>query len=126
MGEPSLSSLFASLAQNTGVLVRQEMQLGITEIGDKARKASAHAVWVGAGVVAATVGIGALAAAAILALALVLPAWGAALATGAVFCGVGAALSLKAVASIKTIDPVPRLTVRTLRDDGAWIKEQVG
>jgi hypothetical protein len=120
-----LGELFAELARETGTLVRQEVDLARTEMTSKLKVAVKDVAMVGVGAALALAGGLALLAAAILALAMVLPLWLSALIVGAVVIAIGAGIAMAAIRSLKNIDPVPRATVETLVEDKQWLKEQV-
>jgi tetrahydromethanopterin S-methyltransferase subunit C len=66
-----------------------------------------------------------LGAAAILALALVLPAWAAALIVGGVALLLGLILLLLGRRHVGAQSLVPRRTLRSLREDADWAREQM-
>jgi uncharacterized membrane protein YqjE len=123
--DPSLAKLFSELAQETGTLVRQEVQLAKVELTEKAREAGKDAVLVGSGLVAVNIAVLALVAALILALGTLIPMWVSALLVGVALGVVGVVLMQRGVARLKQIDPVPRATVQTLKEDKTWASRQV-
>jgi hypothetical protein len=123
--ERSIGELFAELAGETSTLVRQEMQLAKTELSQKATEAATDAAWVGAGGALLHAGLLALVAAAIIGLGQIVPAWVSALVIGLVVAGVGYLLVKKGLDAFKRLDPAPRETIETLRDDKNWAKEQL-
>jgi hypothetical protein len=120
-----LGELFGALARDTGLLVRQEVELVKTEMSTKARQAARDAAIVVVGGVIAFLGAGALVASAVLALGTLWPLWLAALVVGGALAAVGAIAALSGVRAIQNIDPVPRATVSTLKEDKRWLEEQV-
>lgn len=123
--ERSLGDLFADLAQDTSTLVRQELQLAGSEIGERASKVGKDLGMIVAGGALLLAGLLAVIATLILALgALGLPTWVAALIVSVVFLGVGAALIARAITALKNADLIPRYTIETLKEDQEWIKEQ--
>lgn len=78
-GDAGVGELVASVTQDLSALVRDEMALAKTEITDSVTKAGLGAGLFGTAGVVALYGVGALLATIVLALALVVPAWLAAL-----------------------------------------------
>jgi len=124
--ERPLGELFKELAGETGTLVRQEVQLATTELTAKASRAGKDAALIGAGGALAHAGLLVLLAALILGLGTMMPMWTAALVVGVVVIGVGYALVQKGIHALKQIDPAPAQTIRTLKEDKLWVKEQLG
>ena len=123
--EASLGELLGTLATETGVLVRKEVQLASTEMTLKAKAFARSAGSLALGGALAFAGILAALAALILALAAWLALWGSALLVGVVLLGGGYAFAKKGLDSIRKIEPIPEQTIETLRDDVTWAKEQV-
>jgi hypothetical protein len=90
--EPPLKEVLVELWQNLEKLVRQEIALATTEVELKAQRFKAELVGAAVGAALMLAGGLALVAAVILLLALVLPAWAAALITGGVAAAAGFAL----------------------------------
>lgn len=120
----SLGELFTELAQETGTLVRKEVELAKVEVTAKAKVAAKDAVSVGIGAGIAAAGALALLAAIILLLGTVMPLWLSALIVGAIVTGAGAALLMKGIRAFQHLDPVPRNTVQTIQENKRWITEQ--
>jgi hypothetical protein len=123
--EPSVSELLGALARNTGLLVRQEVQLASTEMTNKAKTIAVQVGFIGVGGALLHAGLLFLIAGAVLALGGIIPTWVSALAVGAVGLVVGYALVQHAVSALRRLDLVPMQTVKTLKEDGAWAKEQL-
>ncbi len=149
----SLGELFSELAKETSTLVRLEVDLAKTEMGEKAsrvvdvaktemgEKASRVGKDVGflaAGGVLAYAGLLAILAAVIVILDTFLPLWLAALLVGLVVVGIGYLLVKKGLDALKQEDlaptrtmealnregAAPTQTIETLKEDGQWIKDQ--
>jgi hypothetical protein len=123
--ERSIGELFGEFSQDMTLLVRQEIRLARTELSEKATAVSKRLTSVIAGGVAAYIGVLAVVAAVILLLTQVvgIPAWVSALLVG-VAMAIGGFVTLRAgLRALKTIDPAPRRTVETLKDDVRWAKE---
>jgi uncharacterized membrane protein YqjE len=123
--ELSIGELFSQLATETTTLVRQEVQLAKVEFGQKAAEIGKQVGLIGLGGAVAYAGFLALIAAVILLLAQFVPAWLAALAIGILVTAIGYYLSQHHLTALKQMDPTPRATVQTLKDDKNWAKEQM-
>jgi uncharacterized membrane protein YqjE len=124
--EASTGQLLSRLSEQLSTLVRDEAQLAVVEV-----KAKAKAAGLGVGVLAGAglfgfLGLSALVACAIIALALVWPAWLAALAVGAALLVFAGGLGTFALLKLrKGVPPVPQETVANVKDDAAIIRRAV-
>jgi hypothetical protein len=123
--EASVGDLLRSLLIDVALMARHEAELAKLEMKDKgSRLAIAGGLLVGAAVVA-LLALGTFVAAAVLALATVLPAWGAALIVGAMLVVVALALFLIGRARIRSVGSLaPTATIETAREDVAWIRRE--
>jgi hypothetical protein len=122
----SLGELFADLARDMGVLVRQEVGLATTELTHTATRAGRELATVAVGGLVAYAGLLAILAAIIIGLAAAgLPWWLAALVVGVVVALIGGALVQRGLAALKHADLAPRQTVQTLKEDAQWAKDQM-
>ena len=121
----SVAGLLAELADETGVLVRQEIALFKAEIQENLGRLEIGAGALIAGGLIAFTGWLALIAAATLGLSLVLAPWLAALIVGAVMIALGAGLLLFSKSRLRSETLVPRRTLSSLREDRAWIRDQI-
>jgi hypothetical protein len=117
--------LLSELADETGILVRQEIALFKAEIQENLGRLGIGAGALMAGGLIAFTGWLALTAAAILGLSLVLAPWLAALIVGAVMIALGAGLLLFSKSRLRSETLVPRRTLSSLREDRAWIRDQI-
>jgi hypothetical protein len=120
----SLGDLFATLANQTSTLVRQEVDLAKTELTQKAARAGREAGMIGVGGGLALGGYLALVAALIIVLSQFIPLWVSALVVGLVLAGVGYFIIQQGLQALRRLDPAPRQTIATIKDDIAWAKEQ--
>lgn len=124
--ERSIGELFGQLTQDMTLLVRQEIQLARTEMGDKLSRFSTNLISVLAGGFVAYLGGLALVACVILALrdlaniSLAVSA----LIVGAILAIIGWIMLQRGLKEMKRVDMAPRRTVETLKDDVQWAKEQ--
>lgn len=118
-----LPDLLRELATDTATLVRQEIELARAELVHKGKQAGASAGLFGAAAVLALGAFGALTAAFITALALVMPVWAAALVIAVIYAAIGAAAALRGRAALKKVgSPVPDQTATSIRYDAAAIR----
>ena len=120
MENKPLGDLFSELASEMSELVRKEVALAKLEVGQKAKHIGKNVGYLVVG--------GAVAYAAMLAIMLldkVMPNWGAALLVGVVVGVVGWLLISKARAALQATDVTPQQTVETLKEDAAWVKQQI-
>lgn len=122
--ERSIGELFAELANETSTLVRQEVQLAKTEITQKVTSAGKDAGMIGAGGALVYAGLLAVIAAIIIGLGQLIPMWASALVVGLVVIGVGYLLIQSGLSALKRIDPTPRETIETIKEDVDMVKEQ--
>jgi xanthine/uracil permease len=121
----SIGTLLSDLATESVLLIRQELALLKAEMHEKFSRAGQGATAIGAGALIAYSGWLVLLAAAVLGLAEVLPAWLAALIVGLVLLGIGALLLLVGRNRFAAGSLTPDRTLRTLREDQAWLKERL-
>jgi hypothetical protein len=123
--QASLGELFSRLSTQASTLIHQEIQLAQAEMTRKATRAGQNVAIIAVGGV---IGLGAylaLVAALILALAQFMDAWLAALIVGVVLA-IAAAIAVQyGVTKLKEIDPAPRRTIETMRENKEWLTEQI-
>jgi uncharacterized membrane protein YqjE len=122
----TIGELFGQLSQDMSLLVRQEVTLARVELSQKLSRFRQNATSVLAGAAVAYFGALALVAALVLILTQVvgMAAWLAALLVGAVLAVTGFVMVRRSLRDMRQIDPTPRRTVATLKDDVEWAKEQ--
>ncbi len=123
--ETSLGDLFSRLSEQASTLIRQEIQLAQTEMTRKATKAGRNVAFIALGAVIALGAFFSVIAALILVLAQVMEAWLAALVV-AVVLAIAAALPIQyGISKLKQIDPAPRRTIETMRENKEWLTQQI-
>lgn len=123
--ERSIGELFSELAGETGTLVRQEVALAQAELTEKATSVGKN---VGFLVVGGAIGYAALLAvlaAIIIGLAAWIPAWASALIVGIAVGAVGFFMISSALTALKKNDLTPKETIKSLKEDAQWLKNQV-
>ncbi|MGY2084445.1 phage holin family protein [Blastococcus sp. SYSU DS0539] len=120
----STGQLIGQLTDQISRLVRDEARLAQAEVTQKAKKLGVGAGLFGGAGLVAFFGVAALITAAILALALVLPAWLAALIVGVVLLAVAGVLALVGKKDVqKGSPPVPTEAISSVKTDIATVKE---
>lgn len=124
--ERSVGELFGQLTQDLSLLVRQETQLAKTEIQVKVSRAVRDLVSLAAGGLVALIGGLALTATIILLLIdpIGLKPWLAALIVAVVFGGGGYLMLQGGLRDLKNLDPTPRRTVESIKEDIQIAKER--
>jgi len=120
----STGELVSKLSQEVSELIRDELRLAQVEVSGKAKKAGVGVGLLGTAGIIALYGVAVLIATAILALALVLDAWLAALIVGVVLlviAGVAGLLGKNRVA--EAAPPVPSDAIESVKKDVAAVKE---
>jgi uncharacterized membrane protein YqjE len=121
----SISELFAELASETGLLIRQEVALAKVELTQKATRVGRNVGYLVLGGAVAYAALLALLASIIILLANVMSWWVAALVVAVLVGIIAAVLISKALAALKNTDVAPRQTVETLKEDARWAKQQM-
>jgi Putative Actinobacterial Holin-X, holin superfamily III len=126
VNDQQLVELLSALRGEAGVLLRQEVALAKVEIREKVRLTATGAALLCGAALLAVLTAGAVTAAAVLGLAIVLPAWAAALVVASVEGVAGVILALRGRARIGAATPfTPERTVRTVRKDIEWARQQM-
>ena len=124
--DASIGDLIKAMSADLSRLVRDEIQLAQTEISAKAKRAGVGVGAFGGAGVLALYGLAVLIAAAVLGLALVMPAWLAALIVGIVVLAIAGVVALFGKKKVDEAAPVvPQRTVASVKEDVAEIKESI-
>jgi hypothetical protein len=121
----SVVGLLSDLVDEAGLLLRQELALLKVELSEKFGQASSGGIVLAAGAMIAYSGWLVLLAAAVLGLAAVLPGWLAALIVGLLVLLVGGICLFIGKRRLSAGSLVPGRTLRTLREDQAWLRERL-
>jgi hypothetical protein len=121
----SIGALFADLADQISSLVRQEVALFKAELLEKLGLIGRGVGAIAIGALIAFSGWLALVAAAVLGLAIVLAPWLSALIVGLALLGAGAALLYFGRSRLDAEALAMRRTLKSLREDEAWVRERV-
>jgi uncharacterized membrane protein YqjE len=121
--ERPAGELLKDLSQQTGTLVRQEVELAKAELAQKGKQLGAGAGLVVGAAVVALLALGALTACLIAALASAVATWLAALIVAVVYAAIAAALAVVGRGRIqKAAPPAPEQTIETVKEDVQWAK----
>jgi hypothetical protein len=124
--DASLGDLIKAMSADLSRLVRDEIQLAQSEISAKVKQAGVGVGAFGGAGVLALYGLAVLIAAAVLGLALVVPAWLAALIVGVVVLAIAGVVALVGKKKVDEAAPVvPERTVANVKQDVAEIKESI-
>jgi uncharacterized membrane protein YqjE len=117
--------LVRELSAQASRLVRQEVELAKAEMTEKGKKAGIGVGMLGGAAVACLLMLGSLTACLIVALALALSAWAAALVVTALWGVIAGVLVLQGRARLEEMGkPVPEKTVETVKEDVQWLKDR--
>jgi len=123
--ERSFGDLFGSLTSQLGELIHKEIELARTEITANLVRTGRNASLIGVGAVVGYAGFLAIVGAAIALLVEVgLTAWLSALIVGLVLVVLAVVLVQRGRAELTAGSIAPERTIRTLKDDADWAKEQ--
>ena len=121
----SFGELIQNIVSNIQGLIRSEFQLAKTEIREDAATAGKAAGVLVAGLAFGFFGLGFLLLTAVYALNLVLSAWLSALIVGAAVTVLAAILVGAGFGMLKRVNPTPEQTVDTVKEDVAWVRQEV-
>ena len=126
VSETSVGELIGNISNHLSQLFRQEVELAKAELKQEASKAGKAAGMLGGAAFAGYLAIVLLSFALVFALSNVMdPGW-AALIVAVIWAIVGAILFVNGRKKLKTVDPVPRRTAETLKEDARWLKNPTG
>lgn len=121
--DESLGALAHRLTEQVPALVRSEIKLAQAELAEKGRHAGLGAGLAGVGGLLAVLGLGSLTAAAVMALALVMPGWASALIVGVALLVIAGIVALAGRAQVRRAVPArPELAVEGMREDLSIVK----
>ena len=124
--ETSVGELIGNISNDLSQLFRQEVDLAKAEIKQEAGKAGKAAGMLGAAGFAGYLVVILLSFALVAALSNVMdPGW-AALIVAVLWAVIGGVLYSVGRKRLKTVDPVPRRTVDTIKEDAQWLKNPTG
>ncbi len=121
--EAPLAELIKQLSEQSSRLARQEVELAKAELAYKGKRAGIGAGMFGGAGVFGFYGLGALVAAAILALATAVTAWLSALIIAVVLAAIAGVLALQGKTKVQqATPPVPEQATESVKEDVQWAK----
>jgi MFS family permease len=121
--DATVAELVKRLSEQTSRLARQEVELAKTELGEKGKRAGQGAGMFGGAGVFGLYALGALTAAAILALATAVAGWLAALIVALVYGAIAGVLALTGKKKVtQATPPVPEQATESVKEDVRWAK----
>ena len=121
--DKSVPELVKQITAQSSELARKEIELAEAELAIKSKRAGLGAGMFGTAGVLGIFGLATFTAAAILALALVVPGWAAALIVGGVYLGLAGVTALFGGIELRRAKPlVPEQAAESVKDDVKWIK----
>ena len=121
--EASLAELVKQLSEQTSRLARQEVELAKAELAAKGKRAGIGVGMFGGAGMFGFYGVGALVAAAVLALATAVTAWLAALIVAVVLAAIAATLALVGKREVQeAVPPVPEEATESVKEDVQYAK----
>jgi uncharacterized membrane protein YqjE len=120
-----IGELLGRLSQETTTLVRQELELAKAEMAEKGKRAGLGAGMFGGAGGSALLGLGALTAAAVVALDAAMPLWLAAVIVGLLWLAIAGALALQGKRKVQAATPpVPEQTQQSVKEDVEWARDR--
>ena len=126
VSETSIGELIGNISDDLSQLFRQEVELAKAELRQEATKAGKAAGMLGGAGFAGYLAVVLLSFAAVFGLANVMDAGWAALIVAVIWAVVGGVLYLTGRQKLRTVDPMPRRTVDTIKEDAQWLKNPTG
>ncbi|MFC7532895.1 phage holin family protein [Actinoplanes sp. GCM10030250] len=126
VAETSIGEIIGNISNDLSELFRQEVALAKAEIQQEATKAGKAAGMLGGAGFAGYLSVVLLSFAIVFGLSNVMDSGWAALIVGLVWAAIGAVLFVNGRKKLKTVDPVPRRTAETLKEDAQWLKNPTG
>lgn|SRR5690349_6130653 len=124
--QTSVGELIGNISDDLSTLFRQEVELAKVELKQEATKAGKAAGMLGGAGFAGYLAVVLLSLALVFGLGNVMDLGWAALIVAVLWGIVGAALYAVGRNKLKTVDPTPRRTVDTLKEDAQWLKNPTG
>ncbi|MDI6104909.1 phage holin family protein [Actinoplanes sp. NEAU-A12] len=126
VAETSIGDIIGNISDDLSQLFRQEVALAKAEIQQEATKAGKAAGMLGGAGFAGYLAVVLLSFAVVFGLSNVMDPGLAALIVAIIWGAIGAVLFVNGRKKLKTVDPVPRRTTETLKEDAQWLKNPTG
>ncbi|MFB3904024.1 MAG: phage holin family protein [Acidobacteriota bacterium] len=122
--ERSVTQILQDIFTNVQEIIRSEMRLARTEIGEETRKALRAIAVLGAGLILGIYAVGFLLLSAVYGLAAVLPDWLGPLLVGLIVAVIATTFIVIGRKRIRDVSPVPQKTIASVKEDARWVKDQ--
>lgn len=126
VSETPVGELIGNISNDLSQLFRQEVELAKAELKAEAGKAGKAAGMLGGAAFAGYLAVVLLSFALAFALGNVIDLGWAALIVAVIWGVIGAALYANGRKKLKTVDPMPRRTADTIKEDAQWLKNPTG
>lgn len=124
--DTSIGELIGNISNDLSQLFRQEVELAKVELKQEAAKAGKAAGMLGGAGFAGYLAVVLLSFALVFGLSNVMDAGWAALIVAVIWLVIGAVLYVNGRNKLKAVDPMPRRTVDTIKEDAQWLKNPTG
>jgi protein-S-isoprenylcysteine O-methyltransferase Ste14 len=124
-GEPGFKDLLRSLSKGIGALLKQEVEFAKVEVSKQMAHARTGVIFLAAGAMLGFSGFLVLLAAAVAALAHVVPLWLSALLVGLAIVIAGGILLWSGKNELKAEKLKPQKTIDVVKEDISWMKSQL-
>ncbi len=121
----SVTEIIHGILLDVQNIIQAEIRLARAEIAQKTGQLKNASVFLGIAALCGGLGAACLVVTCIAALALVMPLWLAALLIGIGLCGLAGGAFVLGRTRIEQVDPAPRRTVETLKEDLQWAKHHI-
>lgn len=125
-GDTSIGQIIGEISDDLSKLFRQEVELAKAEVRQEAAKAGKAAGMLGGAGFAGYMTVLLASLAVVFGLGNVIDLGWAALIVAVIWAAVAAVLYAAGRKKLRTVDPVPRQTVDTLKEDAQWLKNPTG
>jgi len=125
-GDKSIGELIGEVSDDLSRLFRQEIELAKSEMRAEAGKAGKAAGMLGGAGLGGVMTVVLLSFALVFALGAVMPLGWAALIVAVLWAAATAILYAGGRQRLRQVDPMPRRTVETLKEDAQWLKNPTG
>ncbi len=122
--ERPFSEIVSDIVGHAQEIVRSEVRLAKTELKEEGIKAARASVLLAAGAFLGIYALGFLLWAGAYAIGLALPLWAGALIVGVVVGIASGAMVMAGLARFRTVEPAPEKTIREVKEDAQWLKQQ--
>lgn len=124
--QPGIGELIGEITGDLSRLFRQEVELAKAEVREEAKKAGKAGGMLGGAAMAGYLAIVLLSFALVFALGAVMPLGWAAVIVAVIWAAIGVVLYTAGRKQLKSVDPVPRQTAETLKEDAQWLRNPTG